>query len=182
MLDESIVSELEQRETDIKDHLRTLYNLVVDNNFRMVVELGAGQSTYVLTAAVLKTLGDFYSIDSEFSACTRGGFAGTGILQQHSCYHFIEQDDLKSAEQFTTPIDFLFIDSDHEYQHVLDTLRLWAFKVRSGGIIAMHDTDHSFGHAARVLEALNTFLTEQPGLFSVEHRKGCGGLSILKRL
>lgn len=38
------------------------------------------------------------------------------------------------------PIDFLFIDGDHNYQGVRSDYEMYAPLVRRGGIIAMHDT------------------------------------------
>lgn len=181
MLDEAIVSELEKRQTDIRDHLRTLYNLVVDHGYKEVVELGAGQSTYVLLAAVNKTEGDFTSIDLLENARRRGYPEGEGLFNKEIRYHQLIGEDLSFLDYFQEDIDFLFIDSDHDFDHVFRVLELYAPKVRRGGMIAMHDTDHSFGHAVGVKPALEKYLVTVPGVYTVEHIKGCGGLSILTK-
>jgi len=36
-------------------------------------------------------------------------------------------------------LDFVYIDANHAYLHVLEDLRLWTPKVRSGGLVAGHD-------------------------------------------
>jgi len=43
------------------------------------------------------------------------------------------------------PIDFLFIDGDHEFESVLLDLQGWCPKVRPGGLIAGHDIDGKWG-------------------------------------
>jgi predicted O-methyltransferase YrrM len=182
MLDETIVTVLEQKRTDIKDHLRTLYNLVVDNSFRYVVELGAGQSTFVLSAAVNKTNGHLTSIDNYPDAFLRNNSGMEKYLPELTGITTIIKDDLLASTDVGNNIDLLFIDSDHSYSHVLETLRIWAPKVRSWGEIVLHDTDHDFGHAMGVLPALENYLSENPGMYTVQHIKGCGGLSILSKI
>lgn len=181
MLDETIVSELEKRQTDIRSHLRRLYDLVVSHNYKIVVELGAGQSTYVLTAAVNKTRGSIFSVDKDQLAYLRDYPEGAGRFVGNSRYHYINRDDLEEGENFHVSVDFLFIDSDHDFDHVYRTLEIWAPKVRRGGIIAMHDTDHTAGHAVGVKPALEKYLAENPGIFTVEHIKGNNGLSVLTK-
>ena len=39
-------------------------------------------------------------------------------------------------------LDFVFIDASHEYQDVLDDIRAWMPKIKSGGILAGHDYPH----------------------------------------
>jgi hypothetical protein len=36
-------------------------------------------------------------------------------------------------------LDFVYIDANHEYEHVLEDVRAWAPKVRAGGIVSGHD-------------------------------------------
>jgi len=181
MLDETIVSVLENRESDIKDHLRTLYNLVVDNSFRNVVELGAGQSTFILSAAVNKTGGHLTSIDNSPDALLRNNSGMESYIPELSGVTSLVKDDLEAAGDIGNTIDFLFIDSDHGYSHVLETLKIWAPKVRPWGKIALHDTDHDFGHAMGVLPALEAYLLGVSGMYFVRHIKGGGGLSIISR-
>lgn len=54
----------------------------------------------------------------------------------------IKGDSLEVFSQFEdNSIDFLFIDSCHDYQHVKKEIALWFPKVKSEGIIAGHDYD-----------------------------------------
>ena len=43
------------------------------------------------------------------------------------------------ADDFKEPIDFLFIDGNHDYEAVLQDYEQWSPKVRPGGVIAFHD-------------------------------------------
>ncbi len=49
------------------------------------------------------------------------------------------------AASFETPLDFLFIDGDHSYEGVKADVDAWFGKLKSGGIIVMHDTGWAEG-------------------------------------
>jgi len=49
------------------------------------------------------------------------------------------------------PIDFLFIDGDHEYEHVNRDFKDWSPHVKKGGFIAFHDT-YNWPGPTRVVE------------------------------
>lgn len=55
---------------------------------------------------------------------------------------------------WTTPIDFLFIDANHEYEAVLRDFVLWSPLVKVGGIVALHDTGHWQGPTRVMQEKL----------------------------
>jgi hypothetical protein len=45
------------------------------------------------------------------------------------------------ASAIGRPIDFLFIDGNHDLEHVVEDWNLWAPLVRHGGVVAFHDFD-----------------------------------------
>ena len=182
MLDRAYVEKLSERFTDIREHLLTLYDLAVKINAKIIVELGAGQSTYALMAAANKTGGQLWSIDVLEDAYLREWPQGKQDLKL--CDHLtqIVADDIYIGNGWEDPIDFLFIDTSHQYEHTLNELKIWTPLVRKGGIICMHDTHHTVGHAVRCREALDYFLKENPDDFLVTHFPNCGGLSILTKL
>ena len=51
MIDSDFVWNLTLRDTDIKEHLMTLYSMVVMSKAKTILEIGSGQSTFALTAA-----------------------------------------------------------------------------------------------------------------------------------
>jgi len=181
-LNRNFVDMLSKRATDINEHLWTLYNLVVKNKYKIVVELGAGQSTYVLMVAVKATGGRLWSIDIDPSAHQRGFPEGRGILQKEPRYHFIKGDDMEIVKTWKKKIDFLFIDTSHQRQHTFDELNEWGKWVKIGGKIAMHNTFHKLGHAVGCRVGLGEFLAKNPGRFEVVHHETRGGLSILTKL
>lgn len=181
-LNRDLVELLSKRDTDINEHLWTLFNIVQELGAKCVVELGAGQSTYVLATAVKETGGEFFSVDLDPSAHQRGFPEGRGILQKEPRYHFIPGNDLDAVSRWKRWIDFLFIDTNHIREHTKAELEAWAPRVRPGGKIALHDTHHLSGHAVGCKAGLEDFLRENPDCFEVRHIESCGGLSILTKL
>ncbi|MCP4493207.1 MAG: class I SAM-dependent methyltransferase [Gammaproteobacteria bacterium] len=53
-------------------------------------------------------------------------------------------------------LDFVFIDGNHTYDYVAPDIILWSRKVRSGGIVAVHDY-YCFGHSG-VVPAVNGYV------------------------
>jgi predicted O-methyltransferase YrrM len=45
-------------------------------------------------------------------------------------------------------IDFLFLDTEHSYEHVKEEILAWYPKIKTGGIIAGHDFDFKGVHRA----------------------------------
>lgn len=56
-------------------------------------------------------------------------------------------------------LDFVYIDANHDFEHVVADLAAWSPKVRSGGIVAGHDYHHHPRRNAgiRVVEAVNGY-------------------------
>lgn len=46
----------------------------------------------------------------------------------------------EATKDFTEPVEFIFIDGDHEYENVKQDFELWFHKLIDGGIIAFHDS------------------------------------------
>lgn len=126
------------RDTDIKEHLMTLYSLAVMSKAKTILEIGAGQSTFALTAAANENEGQFYSIDISKSANLRLFPEGAGVLEKEPRYHSIEGSSMDVV--WDTPVDFFFLDSGHAYQLTYDELKKYTPFVKSGGFICMHDT------------------------------------------
>lgn len=47
---------------------------------------------------------------------------------------------LEAAKNWALPIDFAFIDDNHELAHLRVEIPLWAKHIKVGGVIAFHDT------------------------------------------
>lgn len=50
----------------------------------------------------------------------------------------------QTAQSLDVKLDFIFIDANHTYEHVLQDLKLWVPKVKSGGLVAGHDWSRKF--------------------------------------
>lgn len=181
-LNYQLVEMLSKRETDINQHLVSLYSLVVQNGYKNVVELGAGQSSYVLASAVRETGGRFWSVDRIEKAHLRGFPEGEGLLENDPRVTLITDDDMHLVIGWATWIDFLFIDTNHQYDHTKRELYSWGRWVRVGGKIAMHDTFHKLGHAVDCRRALDEYLDEQKGRWQVQHNENQGGFSVLTKI
>jgi cephalosporin hydroxylase len=57
-----------------------------------------------------------------------------------------DSHDPATAETIAGPIDVLFVDGDHVYEGVRTDFDLWSPLVRSGGVVAFHDTVPNDGH------------------------------------
>ena len=157
--------------SDIQEHLLTLYDLVLEINAKVVVELGAGRSTYVFIAAVNATGGQFYSID-----------VVPGRLALEPRHHPITGDSLEVVKTWDQDIDLLFIDTLHTYEQTRGELDTWSQFVRRGGIIAMHDTDGVAGAFPGCRTALDEFLVKHKEEYNAVHYSNCNGLSVLRKL
>ena len=163
MLDFNYVLQLAGRDTDINEYLLSLYNIPVQRNDQVVVELGAGQSTYALTAAVNKTGGHLYSNDISSGAVLRGFPEGKGVLDDEPNITRIILDDLDLVKKWDKEIDFLFIDTTHTLENTRLELASWPKFVKSGGVIAMHDTMHKDHVQKGCRQALDEFMDSEVG-------------------
>jgi len=146
MIDFQYVLDLEKRDTDINEHLRTLYTIPFAMGAKTIVEIGAGQSTFTLTAVANALESDFYSIDLYESATTQHAPVfkeGEGVLEKEPRCHRIIGDSLEVAKTWDKEIDFFFLDSGHTYELTRDELQAWTPFVRKGGVICLHDMIHT---------------------------------------
>jgi len=75
-------------------------------------------------------------------------------------YHaFIRRmTSMEALEDFEdNELDFVFIDGNHEYEHVLEDITEWTKKVKPGGIIAGHDYKEDEVNNYGVVEAVQKY-------------------------
>lgn len=159
MIDLKYVWDLTLRDTDISEHLMTLYSLAIMSKAKTILEIGAGQSTFALTAAANENEGEFYSIDLGPDAHLRLFPEGEGVLEKEPRYHPIAGNSMDI--EWDKPVDFFFLDSGHTYQLTLDELRKYTPFVKSGGWIICHDTGEFYNEAfADCRRAMIVFINE----------------------
>ncbi len=128
-------------ETDIASHLETLYRLVVDGKAQTVVELGVGEgeSTIALLEGVYATKGHLVSVDTELCEEARIRMRAYELAGR---WTFSRGDDVLFGQQWPKkkPIDLVFVDTSHEWDHPTRELEVWEPLVRPGGIMVFHET------------------------------------------
>ena len=179
MLNFEDVWKLTLRDSDISQHLLVLYGLAIVSKAQSICEIGAGQSTYVLTAAANANEGQFYSVDLTKEARERL-FPDAYNLDLEPRYHFVHGNSLEVVKTWDKPIDFLFIDSGHEYNLTLNELKSWAPFVKEGSFICMHDTGLFNNNFADCRRAMLDFLAETGWKFRTMDNQN--GLSIIRKI
>ena len=183
MLQRSDVRNLALKGTDINEHIMTIYNLPVQINAQVIVELGIGESTFALVAAANKTKGQLYSIDINEGGIERSSPGGANVLRKEPRYHYIEGDTRELGKTWDKKIDFLLHDTDHTYETTKTELKLWPQWVRSGGIIFAHDTAHEAGSGMGCRQAYDEFMEEHAKEYKIIHlldTKTIGGSVLIK--
>lgn len=173
---ENALTPLESRmilPTDIHEHLATLHFLTVEFNLKNILELGvrSGESTIAFLQAAKEINGKVTSID--VNPCIEA----KDLVQNYNLQNywtFIQGNDMEI--KWDKPIDHLFIDTSHEYQHTFNELVKYEPIVRDDGIITMHDIVSYPG----VQEAINDYLKERPHLRFYKYFNN-NGLGILKK-
>ena len=166
------------RDTDIKEHILTLYSLAVVSKAKVLLEIGSGQSTSALTAAANENEAEFYSIDLGVSSNLRLFPEGEGVLEKEPRYHSIVGNSMEVT--WDKPVDFFFLDSGHTYDLTLAELRKYAPFVKEGGWIVCHDTGEFHNEAfADCRRAMLVFLNEVGWKFRTMNCQS--GLTIIRK-
>jgi predicted O-methyltransferase YrrM len=110
---------------------------------RVTVELGCYEGK-TSTALAANNLGRVFSIDPFFRG--RLGICYGEQIARIYCKRlrlknlkFVKGCSYEVAAGFREPIDFLFVDANHDYDAIKRDWEDWAPKVRNGGVIALHD-------------------------------------------
>ena len=168
--------------SDMKEHLVTLYMLTVELNLKRVLELGTrtGFSTLALLYAVDQTDGSVTSIDIDSCPGAFDNIATAGFKTNR--WTFIKQDDL--TVDWKDPIDHLFIDTVHTYDHTLKELQKYEPYVVNGGIITLHDINSTLheiksnGEYTGAKGAIDYYMINREDLHYYEYQN-CYGLGVI---
>lgn len=199
-------------ESDISDHLPTIFADIVGARPRLVVELGTrgGESTKTILAAASHS--DAFVLSVDIDNCA--GVAIPDALK--SRWEFIQSDDVAfgrerfegwcAAKGIEPVIDVLFVDTSHLYEHTVSEIAAWERFVPPGGIILFHDTnlrpygrtvgnrllnlgwDNERGVIRAIEEFLgqrydeNSFFVDTRNGWLVRHHPNDYGLTLLRRL
>lgn len=155
----------------IGKHLLTIYSIAVGLNADKVVDIGIGSTTGTLRMAVAQTGGCVYSCDRDGTR-----FSSLTAEQDEQWKLSLESSDgfLRTLEP---PIDFAVHDGAHDYYTVKQDLTLLLPKMRTYGIICVHDTQQpTLGQ--EMLAAIRD--ATAPWSVSLTNLPFSGGLAIIR--
>jgi predicted O-methyltransferase YrrM len=128
-----LYDQIKDADTDVRDHLPTMVDLVTQLDAVRVCELGVrgGISTIAWLMGLEQTGGHLWGVD-----LSPAPFA-------HKRLSFVQGDDCDQAviDQVPGDLDVLFIDSSHHFVQTQREIQLWVPKVGEGGCAVFHDVD-----------------------------------------
>ena len=177
-----------QASSDIQGHLQYLHDAVIEHRLPgqpvTVAEFGvrSGNSTCAFLAALEVVPGTLWSVDLSWPQVP-------DEWHQLSHWKFMPGADLAHPVIAWVPdrLDVLFIDTSHWFEHTLAELGTYAPRVRPGGVILMHDTEHG-GHYPDMAQpqpdfpvraAIEKYCAENE--LSWENRPGSWGLGVIRK-
>jgi predicted O-methyltransferase YrrM len=182
------LEELMIENSSIHEHLNTLYMLTVEFNLKNIVELGTqfGNSTIALLYAAKEIEGKVTTIDVDPCVFARKKITD---LNLNSLCTFIQSDD--TLIEWSEPIDHIFIDSNHSYEHVTKQLKKYEPFLQKNGIITLHDIVmqefDSNGNPVEkttkinsVMRAISDYIKDRDDLKFYKYFN-CNGLGIIRK-
>jgi predicted O-methyltransferase YrrM len=199
-----------QPRADISDHLSSLFFFALLSRPCLIVELGTrgGESTRALLSAA--AFSDAIVLSVDIRDCSSLELSGTAR------WRFVQADDVEFGqigfEQWCKTnglepkIDFLFVDTSHEYEHTKQEIKVWSQYLSGNGLMVFHDTNMGKGVYGRLDGTVHSGWNNQRGViraiedflecsyderkffcdyrrgFLVKHDPNCNGLTALVRL
>jgi len=181
MINKDYILKIQEHDTPFKEHLMTVYDLVVNNNFKTIIEIGAGESSWALTAAANITDGQVYSFDVNENAWRWYPWHDIALMHQTPRFHVTVGDNVEAVKSWNQPVDFILLDTTHDYEQTRKELDIWPNWLKVGGYLVMHDTAHKTGIMVGCRHARDEFL-KKTNSYELDERLNCNGLSIMKKL
>lgn len=192
--------------TDICDHLETLFVECLSASPRLIVELGVGdgESTFVLERVAKLWSSKLISVD--IADCKK--------VSSYRQRIFVQQDDIEFAKEFENwcrgshiepPIDILFIDTSHLFEHTYQEIQSWFPFLSDDSKVLFHDTnlkdiyfrkdgttargwDNERGVIRAIEKYFNQPFNEQEDFIEInngwliKHYAHCNGFTILEKI
>lgn len=128
--------------SDISSHLVDMYQIAVDADPDLIVELGVrgGASTFVFERVARVTGARLVSVDIE--DCSNVSTDPEWVFVQEDDVTFGKRfEEWAKSEEMPYPIDVLFVDTSHTYQHTLDEIEAWTPHLSPDATMIFHDTN-----------------------------------------
>jgi predicted O-methyltransferase YrrM len=118
------------------------------------VEIGVHEGVNTrLIAEVLSPSGVIYAVDPFFTGripvCWGKIIAQSRVRRGNvgDSVRFVRAPSWEACERLTGTFDFIFIDGDHSLEGIRRDWADWSGRIRSGGLVALHDTCVAKEHA-----------------------------------
>jgi hypothetical protein len=156
-------------------HLLILHALAVGLDARTIVELGLGRTTGVLRAAAIRTGGVLHSCDWDRTRYTHL------LSEQDEHWTLALEPSTAFLSALAPPFDLVVHDGAHDYARVRQDLEMILPRMRTFGIVCVHDTQQpdlfadmlgAIRDATRTLPVSVTNLPFSAGLAIIRVEKG----------
>ena len=196
----------EYRDSDIAEHLTTIFTESCVGWPKVMVELGVrtGESTFALAFAAEQCDAKLISVDNEYcsNAC--------GKIEPE--WYFVQADSVQFSGEFLRwcqskipnrviddkhPVEVLFIDTCHIYEMTRREVEAWFPLLYERSVVIMHDTNKRLRPDRGVIRVLENLFCEgfcettpfvkyveskKYGGFVFSHWPNCNGLAVLRRV
>lgn len=166
-----------KEKSDISEHLETLYNYIKNSNARVIVELGvrSGKSTSALLLGTIDINAKLYSCDINEPQGTINKFL---LLEDY--WKFEKSDSVIFASSFDLPVDIVFIDTSHTFEHTLAELEVMYPLIVKDGLFILHDT-HNLEYKG-TYAATKVFMDRHINIILEKEFENNNGLTILRKI
>ena len=193
------------KDNDIVDHLPTLLFECNAAAPKLIVELGTRGGVSTQTLIGCARTNDAVMVSVDIDDCSH--------VAKDARWSFVHSDDLKFAKKFPAwcqeqgiepKIDFLFIDTSHEYDHTVAEIAAWFPFLAQKCRVAFHDTNLCWVYRMRngrwvaresvnraVIQAIEEYLGikidehQATVLYKdgwrISHDAFCSGMAVLER-
>jgi predicted O-methyltransferase YrrM len=161
--DHEILQSLIDLNADTSQCVSLLYAIPIMRKAEDILELGVRQgiSTIALLTACRRLKASLVSLDVD--PCVEAE-QRVKSFELENFWSFVLQDDrewLKHADDYT--FEIVFIDTDHNYEHMMTELTQCDILLAKHGVMLVHDT--LAPNYADIIEAINDFLTLKKGKY-----------------
>jgi predicted O-methyltransferase YrrM len=154
------------------DELLTIYNLAKSLSKKSVLlEVGSylGASSLMIAKGIKKS-SKLICVDTwQNDAMSEGKWDSYKIFLSNirpvkDRIETVQSTSIEASNKINEHLDMIFIDGDHSYEAVKNDVSNWFPKLKSGGIIVMHDIGWATGVQKVVEEDVKPFLREHDNL------------------
>ncbi len=144
-----------------------LIDLINTNGYRNIAEIGVHRGKTARKVLVACELDSYGLVDPAWYAPL------SKYLESYQVAHYYTMtSNLASRMYQDHSLDLVFLDALHDYDHVLEDIRLWMPKIRKGGVLC--GDDYGQAHCEGVRQAVDEVFGD-----SVELRKvGVKGVKV----